>query len=134
MPAEVEVDVAAALGANGATSVQRLALYIPDRDRAGVELGTQRRWVLEASVLLSEIGGGVTILPAVEGGWLDPSTGAVVWERPVQLYTYIRSEAFVAHLPRLRAFLHRMGRQTAQGEIVAELDGRMFRITDYEEV
>ena len=28
-------------------------------------------WVLEAAELLSEIGGGFTILPPVEGGWVN---------------------------------------------------------------
>jgi hypothetical protein len=132
--ADLEVDVAGALGAHGAMAPQQLTLYIPDRDRAGVELGTQRRWVLEAAALLTEIGGGVTISPAVEGGWLDPATGTIVWERPVQVYAFVHSAAFISALPRLRAFLHRMGRQAGQGEVVAEFDGRLFRITDYEEL
>ena len=59
------------LGAGGGVSVQCLTLYIPDRDRMGNVLRDQRRWVLDGSTLLARIGGGVTIMPPVEGGWGD---------------------------------------------------------------
>ena len=42
-----EFDVGDALGASEPASVQVLTLYIPDKDREGNELGTQRKWVLE---------------------------------------------------------------------------------------
>ncbi len=125
-----ELDLAGALGARAETSAQALVLYVPDRDRHGIELGTQRKWVLEAAKLLARIGGGVTIDPPVEGGWRDPATGEIVWERPVLLYTYVRSEEFVSLLPELRAFLHRMGRETKQGEVALEFDREFFRITE----
>jgi len=132
MVEELPVDLAAALGAEPEASIQILSLYIPDKDRAGVEYGSQRRWVLEAAALLAEMGGGVTILPPVEGGWYDDVDHRIVWERPVILYTYVKPEAFLERLPALRDFVHRLGRETAQGEVVVEFDRQLFRIREFE--
>lgn len=123
-------DLAAALGAAGASSEQLLQLYIPNKDKHAREIGTQRRWVLEAADLLARIGGGVTILPPAEGGWLNEAEGKIVWEAPVVVYTYIKGERFLKSLPKLRELLHRMGRDTNQGEVAVEFDGVFFRITE----
>jgi len=134
VPIEEEdgVDLGEALGASDATSLQVLTLYIPNKDRDGHEFGTQRKWVLEAARLLAELGGGVTVMPACEGGWFNPDSGDVVWEAPVVVYTYIKPEPFVGGLPRLRSFLHRLGRETNQGEVAVEFDGHFYRITTFD--
>ena len=101
-----ELDLPGALGATaGGVSRQILTLYIPNKDRHDREFGTQRKWVLEAAELLAQIGGGVTIMPPAEGGWMD-ERGSIVWEHPVLVYTYIDADAFVEKLPQLRSFLH----------------------------
>jgi hypothetical protein len=87
MAEDVELELGGALGAEAAASHQILRLYIPDRDRDGVEIGNQRRWVLEGAELLGRMGGGATIEPPVEGGWLDPAVETFVWERPVVVFT-----------------------------------------------
>lgn len=122
------ISLGKALGARGETSEQMLSLYVPNKDRHDVEIGTQRRWVLQAARLLADIGGGVTILPPCEGGWLNEADGRIVWEEPVVVYTYVKSESFLDNLPRLRELVHRMGRETDQGEVVVEFDGRFYRI------
>lgn len=127
------LDLGEGIGASDATSTQVLTLYIPNKDRDGHEFGTQRKWVLEAAKVLAELGGGVTVLPACEGGWLNPETGDVVWEAPVVVYTYIKPEPFLRGLPSLRSFLHRMGRETNQGEVAVEFDGQFYRITRFDE-
>jgi hypothetical protein len=129
---DIEIDLGRALGALEAPSLQTLALYIPDRDREGREIGTQQRWVLEASELLAEIGGGVTIQPPVEGGWYDEVGRQVIWERPVIVYTHVRPQPFVDSLPRLRGFLHRLGRETMQGEVALEFGDEFYRIQVFE--
>jgi hypothetical protein len=131
MPEDLPIDFAAALGAEPEPSIQILALYIPDKDRAGIEYGSQRRWVLDAARLLAEMGGGVTILPPVEGGWYDDGSGRIVWERPVILYTHVKPDVFVDKLSALREFVHRLGRETSQGEVVVEFDRQLFRIREF---
>lgn len=129
---DIAIDIGAAIGAIPSNiSTQVLRLYIPNKDRHSKEFGTQRKWVLEAANLLSEIGGGCTIMPAVEGIWLDEQ-GIAVWENPVVIYTYVKPKNFLENLPRLREFLHRLGRETDQGEIVIEYDEQFFRIVEYD--
>lgn len=125
------MDLSEELRATGGTSIQCLTIYIPDRDRHSNELGDQRRWVLEGAQLLAEIGGGVTILPPSEGGWLSGS-GAIVWEKPVLIYTFIKPDAFRRSIPKLRDFLHRLGRDTNQGEVAFEFDGRFYRVIEFD--
>lgn len=128
-----KLDLGEVLGASDATSTQVLTLYIPNKDRDGKELGTQRKWVLEAARLLAALGGGVTVMPPCEGGWLNEASAEIVWETPILVYTYIKDEPFLQALPRLREFLHRLGRDTNQGEIAFELDGLFYRITKFDD-
>jgi len=130
---DIELDLSTALEATSAASRQQLTLYIPDKDRAGKEIGDQRRWVLAAADLLARIGGGVTIMPPVEGGWYDADNRVVIWERPVLVYTFVNTESFIALLGELRDFLHRLGRETNQGEVLADFGGTAYRITKYRE-
>jgi hypothetical protein len=126
-----EVDLAASLGADAGISTQCFSVYIPNKDCKDNEIGDQRKWVLEAIRLLSEINGGATAMPPVEGTWLD-NDGEIIWEHPVIVYSFIRPDQFVTNLPRLREFLHRMGRETRQGEIAFEFDNRFYRIRSFE--
>lgn len=129
---ELELNLVEFLGAEVEYSNQLLTLYIPDKDRFNNEIGTQRKWVLEAANLLAKIGGGVTIMPPVEGGWFDQENDVIIWEKPVLVYTYIKPQLFLKHLNALRQFLHRLGSETNQGEIALEFDGKFYRITQYD--
>ena len=126
-----EVDLGAALGADSGVSAQCFTVYVPNKDRNGQEIGNQRKWVLEAIRMLSEINGGATAMPPVEGGWLNDQ-GEIIWENPVLVYSFIRPDQFMSTLPRLREFLHRMGRETNQGEVAFEFDRRFFRIRNFD--
>jgi len=126
-----ELDLAAALGAEAGYSTQCFALYVPNRDREGAESGTQHTWVFEALRLLAEVNGGATATPPLEGAWLS-DTGAIVIENPVIVYSFVRTEAFLQGLPRIREFLHRMARETRQGEIAFTFDGQFFRILQFD--
>lgn len=128
---EPKINLAAALGAEPGTSIQCIRIYVPDKDRHGKEYGAQRMWVLEALELLTELNGGATAEPQVEGTWRS-DTGAVVWERPVIVYSYVEINQFIGSLPRVREFLHRMGRQTDQGEVAFEFDDRFYRIQQFD--
>jgi hypothetical protein len=98
---ELELDIAAFLGAEADTFTQAFSIYIPNKDRDGKEIGNQRQWVLEALQLLGTIGGGATAMPPVEGVWMG-AEGEFVWENPVIVYSYIQPEQLITHLPELR--------------------------------
>ncbi len=127
------LDLGKVIGATSKASLQVLRLYIPNKDKNSREFGTQRKWVLEAANLLAEIGGGVTIMPAVEGGWVDENR-LIVWEQPIIVYTFIREKQFLENLGKLREFLHRLGRETDQGEVAIEFNNEFYRITQYDEL
>ncbi len=104
-----ELDLAAALGSDAGVSAQCFTVYVPNKDQHGREIGNQRQWVLEAIRLLSEINGGASAMPPVEGGWLN-DRAEIIWDNPVLVvYSFIRPEPFVHALPRMPRFLHRMG-------------------------
>jgi len=129
----VSLDLAGALGADSAVAVQCFTLYVPNKDKHDAEIGNQRRWVLDAIRLLSEINGGATAIP-VEGGWLN-DVGKIILEGPVVVYSFIsKPDEFLANLTRIRSFLHRMGRETNQGEVAFEFDGRFYRIRQFDAV
>jgi hypothetical protein len=48
------------------------------------------------------------------------------------LYSFIRPAKFIPNLPRIREFLHRMGRETNQGEVAFEFDGRFYQIREFD--
>jgi len=125
------IDLGQALGADAGVSTQCFTVYVPNKDRFGKEFGNQRKWVLEAIRLLSELNGGASAMPPVEGGWMDDED-EIVWENPVVVYSFIRTESFLANLPRIREFLHRMGRETEQGEIAFEFADRFYRIRTFD--
>lgn len=125
------VDLAQSLGASARTSVQVLTLYIPAKDQHGRTIKNRRRWVMQGASLLAQVGGGVTIMPPARGGWLSP-TGKMIWEDTILVYSYIRASAFLEHLEDLRAFLHDLGRETGQGEVVVEFGDSMYHITEFD--
>jgi hypothetical protein len=128
---ELELDLSSELGSEPAVSSQCISIYIPNKDKSGREIGDQRKWVLEAIQLLSEINGGATAMPPVEGAWMNDDT-QLIWEHPVVVYSFIVFDRFVSSLPRLREFLHRLGRETKQGEIAFEFDGQFHRIRRFD--
>src|ERR1051326_2634552 len=91
---DAPLNLAAALGAEAGVAVQCFTLYVPNKDKHDQEIGTQRRWVLDAIGLLSEINGGATAIP-VEGGWVNDE-GKIILEHPVIVYSFVaRPEEFV---------------------------------------
>jgi hypothetical protein len=56
----------------------------------------------------------------------------LVWDKPVLVYSYVQPEEFIKRLPELRELLHRMGRETNQGEVAVEFAGVFHRITQYD--
>ena len=129
--ADAPVNLAGAVGADAGVAVQCFTVYIPNKDKNDQEIGTQRRWVLDAIQLLSEINGGATAIP-VEGGWLNDE-GTMILEHPVVVYSFVsRPVEFLQQLPRLRAFLHRLGRESNQGEVAFEFDDRFYRIRHFD--
>lgn len=111
------------LGAEEAAGSSRITLYIPDADKDGNALPDAEDWIRVAMDLLTTMNGGVTRLAPAEGQW-KPDEGPVVRERTTVLYSNLmRPSEFRRRLPELREFLHQFGRDTGQGEVMAEFTG-----------
>jgi hypothetical protein len=130
-PEPLRVNLSEALGANAGISTQCFAIYIPNKDKNGKEIGNQRQWVLEAIDLLTRLNGGATAMPPVEGAWRD-AHGNTIWEHPIVVYSYIKPDSFFVSLPAVREFLHRMGRETNQGEVAFEFEDQFYLISQYD--
>jgi len=70
-------------------------------------------------------------MPPVEGGWLNDSS-VIIWENPVVVYSFIRAENFTLNLSRIREFLHRLGRETKQGEVAFEFEGQFYLVQNFD--
>lgn len=127
---EIELDIAALFGADPIHG-QRFAIYIPNKDRDGVTVD-QRQWVEEALALFSQIGGGATAMPPMEGAWLNPVTGTLIREQPILVYVYVVPDRFVEHSASLVSFVRRLGRETNQGAVAIEFDGQLYFVEDFE--
>lgn len=127
----MEFNLGKELGATEEPSAQRLTLYIPNKDCVGGLIADHEKWTTEAQSLLTDIGGGATAFPPVDGTWRKPD-GGDLWEQTKIVYTYIDPDKLAANMPRLRTFLHRFGRETNQGEVVFEFDGWFWGIDKYD--
>ena len=125
------MDIDKALGAEELPSSQRLCVYIPNKDKNGSDIRDYERWVNGAREILTRIGGGATALPPADGTW-ERANGDMLWEQTRLVYCFVDPERFEATVNELRAFLHRFGRETNQGEVVVEFDGRFYRIRNYD--
>jgi hypothetical protein len=65
----MEFDLGKELGATEEPAAQRLTLYIPNKNRAGGLIEDHEKWTAEAQELLTDIGGGATAFPPVDGTW-----------------------------------------------------------------
>jgi hypothetical protein len=122
--------VGTVLGVSRLVVHRRFTLYIPDKNRHGQYIDSDT-WISRAMQLLTEINGGATALPAARGMWKD-DRGNILDERTVIVYSFIKPERFFERLPVIRAFLHRFGRETDQGEVLIEYGSSAMWIDEYD--
>ena len=131
----VSNNIAELLGAEEEPAIQRITLYIPDKDNNGKKIKKLKFWIKEARRILTMIGRGSTALPPSDGTWM-PSyeyyEDAIVWEKTIIIYTMIEPELFEKNIHLLRNYLHSFGKETNQGEVVFEYDGELFKISKYD--
>jgi hypothetical protein len=114
-------DFAVALGASKAASTL-LVLFIPSRDRHDRAID-QEHWVDEALRVLGTLFGGATAFPQGKGVWRDDAQGGkLLFDEPVVIQCYTSEQAIERQAPKLREFLHRMGREAQQGAIGLVID------------
>jgi hypothetical protein len=114
-------DFAGALGVSKAASTL-LVLFVPSRDRHDRTID-QAHWVDEALHVLGTLFGGATAFPQGRGVWRDDAQGGkLLFDEAVVIQCYTSEQAIERQAPRLREFLHRMGREARQGAIGLVID------------
>ena len=126
--------IASGLGASRPAGTTLFVLFVPSVDRAGAPIDHEY-WVDAALTTLATLFRGATAYPRGIGKWRDDeNAGALVTDEPTIVTSYAAPDAVTDEaLARLRAFLHRLGREANQGEVGIVVDGTYYPITQYDE-
>jgi hypothetical protein len=126
--------VSRALGSGRAAGTRLFLLFVPSVDRIGKGIDHEY-WVDEALTVFATLFRGATAYPRGRGKWRDDERGGqLVTDEPTMVISYAEPKAGAsANLRRLRALLHRMGREARQGEVGIVIDGEYRGITEYDE-
>jgi hypothetical protein len=117
-------DLGDALGATEAPSVQKITIYLPNKDREGNLIPDIEDWISAGMQILADINLGVTRLPWAKGIWRSEDGADDVSEDTTLLYSYLRRpETFVGRFNEIKSFLDEFGRETRQGELMVEFFG-----------
>lgn len=122
------------LGADQPTGTLLFVLFVPSADRYGSEIDHDR-WVEEALATFGKLFRGATAYPRARGVWRDDDrSGELVFERPTIVTCYANpDDVDDAALGKLRGFLHRMGRETNQGEVGIVVGDEYHGISEFDE-
>jgi hypothetical protein len=125
-----------ALGSEDELNGVLFVLFIPSKDKDGDNLPAgedQELWASTAGDLLTRLFGGATIMPTAKGKWLNDETGAIITEEVVLIHSYAREGdvADESKIAQLAAFLHRMGKNTHQGEVAVVIGDVFHRIRKF---
>jgi hypothetical protein len=129
------VDLHTALGAIPSSGTHQVTLWVPSVDRNSRPID-QVYGADQTLRVFGRIFGGATVFPPGRGVWRDDERGGhLVFDDPQMVLAYV--EEGLLQDPEVRAELrkhvHRLGRDTDQGEVMLVIDGRQFRVTDYDE-
>jgi len=127
-------EVGRRLGANQPVGTLPLHFFVPSTDRFGAEIDHEH-WVTEALTVFGRLFRGATAYPRARGVWRDDERGGeLVFEQPTIVLCYANPDVITAQaLAQLRAFLHRVGRETRQGEVGIVIGNEYHGITDFDE-
>ena len=126
-------DYRKSLGSGPPAGTLQLTLFIPSLDAQGAPIN-QAAWAEDALRVLGTLFRGATAFPPGRGVWRNDSEGgALLFEDVVMITSYADPNALTDEaLLSLRHFLHRLGRETGQGEIGLVIGGEYHGITEYD--
>lgn len=132
-------NIGALFGATNVYGASKITIYLANKDRHNNPVKNIETYISTGMSLLADINGGVTRLPWAEGMWFESDEDDIVADgmdssrdETTLIYSFIRNpQAFVRRSKELRAFLHKYGRETNQGEVLVEYysdddDGCLF--------
>lgn len=126
---------ARALGANRPQGTVHLMVFVPTADRAGRKIKGPS-WTKPTLSVLGRLFRGATAYPRGKGVWRDDAAGGtLVFDDTTIVFSYVApADLTSAALHELRTFLHRLGKETNQGEVGIVLDGKYLGIAAFDEV
>jgi hypothetical protein len=126
---------ARALGASQPLGTAHLMIFVPSADRNGKKLRGSS-WTKPTLRTLGRLFRGATAYPKGLGVWRDDAAeGKLIFDDTTIVFSYIAPEDLTPDaLGELREFLHRLGRDTNQGEVGLVLDGHYIGIAKFDEV
>ena len=129
----VRPNIGRTLGATYPVGASQVVLFVPDRNREGASID-QDYWVDQALENLGRLFRGATAFPPGRGVWRDDDVGEkILKEHTVMVVSYVDPKLLTAHALRsLREFLHRLGRETQQGEVGIVIDSKYYGISRYD--
>ena len=117
-------DMQGALGATDTFSLQKISIYLPNKDRDECLIFDIENWIEAGMRVLAEINLGVTRLPPAIGYWVDTVKERTIKEDTHVIYSFIRQpDKFQEKFDKIRAFVHSFGKKTNQGEVMVEFFG-----------
>lgn len=120
------------MGASQPAGTLIIVLFIPSKDCEGNQINHES-WVTAALETLGKLFRGATAYPRARGVWRDDERGALIYEEPTVVTCYADPRALTsAAQSELRAFLHRLGRETNQGEVGVVIGDRYYGITHFD--
>lgn len=121
------------LGASQPVGTLIIVLFVPSHDRDGKDIDHDF-WVTGALETLGTLFRGATAYPRARGVWRDDERGGTLrYEEPTVVTCYADPKAMTtAAQSRLRAFLHRLGRETNQGEVGIVIGDKYYGITEFD--
>lgn len=110
-----------------------MTVFLPSVDRDGEPID-QLAWREETLRVLGRLFRGATAFPPGRGVWRNDETGELVFDDTVMVTCYLPSDALTdGALSMLRAHLHRLGRESGQGEVGIVIGDSYYGITDFDE-
>ncbi len=109
-------------------------LFVPSTDRDREEIDHEY-WVGEALATFGKLFRGATAYPRARGVWRDDDRGgALVFEHPTIVTCYANpDDVDDSALAELRGFLHRLGRETNQGEVGIVVGDAYHGISEFDD-
>ncbi len=121
------------LGASQPVGTLIIVLFVPSKDRDGNDIDHDF-WVTGGLEALGTLFRGATAYPRARGVWRDDERGGTLrYEEPTIVTCYADPKTMTnTAQSRLRAFLHRLGRETNQGEVGIVIGDKYYGITEFD--
>ncbi len=108
-----------------------VSVFVPSQTRDGIPID-HGAWQVQALEVMAKLFGGATVIEG-KGAWRDDERGGKIGvEKISAVFSLMAKSSWNKKtVPELAKFLHRMGRDSNQGEIGLVVDGQYFPIREF---